>query len=117
MRAGYFLPELLRNFIKKPFTVKYPFEKTEVPKDFRGNVRYRPETCTGCNLCVRDCPAEAIEIVRISETERKFKMVLYNDRCIHCGQCADSCNKDSIYLDTVYEIAGDDRRKMRIEYQ
>ncbi len=42
-------------------------------------------------ICVNDCPAEAIDIIRVSETEKKFKMILHNDRCIHCAQCVDSC--------------------------
>ena len=94
-----FLPELLRSLFKKPVTVKYPFEKDPVPRDFRGNVVFDAPKCIGCMICVNDCPAEAIDIIRISETEKKFKMILHNDRCIHCAQCVDSCPTKTYHMD------------------
>ena len=111
-----FLPELLRHLFKKPATVKYPFEKLKVPKDFRGTPVYDSNLCNGCKLCIMDCPAEAIEIIRISETEKKFKMLLHNDRCIHCAQCADSCPKNAISMNMEFELAVFDRHKLKIEY-
>ncbi len=111
-----FLPELLRHLFKKPATVKYPFEKLQVPKGFRGTPVYNSSLCNGCKLCVIDCPAEAIEIIRVSETEKKFKMLLHNDRCIHCAQCADSCPRNAITLNTEFELAVYDRHKLKIEY-
>jgi len=111
-----FLPELLRHIFKKPATVKYPFEKLQVPKDFRGTPVFHSELCNGCKVCVLDCPAEAIEIIRVSETEKKFKMILYNDRCVHCAQCTESCPKDAITINTDFELAAFNRHKLKIEY-
>ena len=73
----------------------------------------------GCKLCMKDCTAEAIEIEQVPTPEappnpdgtpgpkapRRFKMILYLDRCIHCARCAEVCNKDAIYLDEEFEIA------------
>ena len=112
-----FLPELLRSLFKKPVTVQYPFEKDPVPRDFRGNVVFDAPKCIGCNICVNDCPAEAIEIIRISETEKKFKMILHNDRCIHCAQCVDSCPTKTYHMDGEFELAVLDRHQLKIEYQ
>ena len=111
-----FLPELLRHLFKKPATVKYPYEKLQVPRNFRGNPVFHSERCTGCMLCVTDCPAEAIEIIRVSETEKKFKMILHNDRCVHCAQCVDSCPTKSYTINTEFELAAFDRHKLKIEY-
>jgi formate hydrogenlyase subunit 6/NADH:ubiquinone oxidoreductase subunit I len=112
-----FLPELLRSLFKKPATVKYPFEKDPVPKDFRGNVVFNPAKCIGCMICVNDCPAEAIDIIRVSETEKKFKMILHNDRCIHCAQCVDSCPTKTYHMDGEFELAVLDRHQLKIEYK
>jgi formate hydrogenlyase subunit 6/NADH:ubiquinone oxidoreductase subunit I len=117
LRIAPFLPELLRSLFKKPVTVRYPFEKTPVPAGFRGNVVFDPAKCIGCNICVNDCPAEAIDIIRVSETEKKFKMILHNDRCIHCAQCVDSCPTKAYHMDTEYETAAFSRHHLKIEYK
>jgi formate hydrogenlyase subunit 6/NADH:ubiquinone oxidoreductase subunit I len=112
-----FLPELLRSLFKKPVTVRYPFEKTPVPAGFRGNVVFDAPKCIGCNICVNDCPAEAIEIIRVSETEKKFNMLLHNDRCIHCAQCVDSCPTKTYHMDGEFEVAALNRHHLKITYK
>jgi len=111
-----FLPELIRHIFKKPVTVKYPFEKLQVPKGFRGTPVLAPEKCIVCRACVRDCPAEALEILTVSEADKKFKMVVHNDRCVHCAQCVDSCPTDAFSLDQEFELAAFDRHKLKYEY-
>jgi formate hydrogenlyase subunit 6/NADH:ubiquinone oxidoreductase subunit I len=112
-----FLPELLRHLFKKPATVKYPFEKEALPEGFRGNVVCDAAKCIGCMICVNDCPAEAIDIIRVSETEKKFKMILHNDRCIHCAQCVDSCPTKTYHMDGEFETAVLNRHQLKIEYK
>jgi uncharacterized Fe-S center protein len=43
------------------------------------------EKCVACGQCVRQCPAEAIEI-------KNRKAVIDYDACIGCGQCVAACN-------------------------
>jgi formate hydrogenlyase subunit 6 len=117
IKVAPFLPEMLRSLFKKPATVKYPFEKTPVPPGFRGNVVFDPPKCIGCMICVNDCPAEAIDIIRVSETEKKFKMILHNDRCIHCAQCVDSCPTKTYHMDSEFELAVLNRHQLKIEYK
>ncbi|MEO0123479.1 MAG: 4Fe-4S binding protein [candidate division WOR-3 bacterium] len=116
MKIAAFLPELVRHIFKKPATVKYPFEKLEVPKGFRGTPILTPEKCIVCYACQRDCPAEAIEITTVNEAEKKFKMVIHNDRCVHCEQCAESCPVDAIKLNTEFELAALSRWDLKEEY-
>ncbi len=116
MKIAVFLPELLRHLFKKPATVDYPFQKLEVPKDFRGTPFLHPETCIVCKACERDCPAEAIEISTVDEAEKKFRMVIHNDRCVHCAQCIDSCPTDAMRMDDLFEIADDSRHKLKKDW-
>jgi len=120
MKVAVFLPELLRHLFKKPATVDYPFKKLEVPKDFRGSPFLHPGLCIACRACERDCPAEAIEIRSVSEAEKKFEMVIHNDRCIHCAQCVDSCPVTPVKameMDHQFEIAGFDRHDLKMKWE
>jgi formate hydrogenlyase subunit 6/NADH:ubiquinone oxidoreductase subunit I len=119
MRIAAFLPELLRHLFKKPATVDYPFKKMAVPKDFRGTPYLQPELCIVCKACERDCPAEAIEIAAVGDpAEKRFRMVIHNDRCIHCAQCVDVCptTPKAMQIDSLFEIAADDRHKLKRDW-
>jgi NAD(P)H-quinone oxidoreductase subunit I len=115
MRLAVFLPELLRSFFKRPATVDYPFQKLEVPKGFRGTPFLHPELCIVCRACERDCPAEAIEISALSEAEKRYRMVIHNDRCVHCAQCVDSCptTPKAMDIDSLFEISVYDRHDLK----
>lgn len=118
MKLAVFLPELLRHLFKKPATVDYPFKKLAVPANFRGTPYLNPEMCIVCRACERDCPAEAIEITSVNEPEKRFRMVIHNDRCVHCAQCVDSCptTPKAMQMDSLFEIATDDRHKLKKDW-
>jgi len=48
-------------------------------------------TCTGCSLCVRACPYEAIVVV-----DKKAEIDLH--KCTLCGSCVDVCPVDAIEI-------------------
>ena len=54
-------------------------------------ISYRiTDKCTGCTLCAKKCPAEAIE-----GTVKNIHTIL-TDKCIGCGVCVDTCRFHAI---------------------
>ncbi len=93
---AYLLPQLWRALLRGPSTVKYPFAPAELPDGYRGRVVIREENCRGCGMCVRDCPAFALELER---TDREtYRLIYHPERCAYCGQCELSCNFKAITL-------------------
>ncbi len=59
-------------------TGKYEIHEAVVPK-------IKPGDCTGCEVCVKWCPAGAINIVN-------KKVRIDGNKCIGCGECIVYCN-------------------------
>jgi formate hydrogenlyase subunit 6/NADH:ubiquinone oxidoreductase subunit I len=112
-KPGIMTPFVLGMLKKKPATILYPFEEAWTPENFRGKIKFIAENCIGCKLCVRDCPAQAIEIEKTGDKE--FKAYIYLDRCIYCAQCVDSCRKGALEITPEFELAGFDRPAMKVE--
>ncbi|MDR1571116.1 MAG: NADH-quinone oxidoreductase subunit NuoF [Clostridiales Family XIII bacterium] len=51
------------------------------------------EGCTGCTLCSRRCPVEAIR------GERRQRHAIDQEKCIKCGKCEESCKFNAILRD------------------
>ncbi len=50
------------------------------------------EKCTGCTVCAKNCPSDAID------GERKQVHFIRQDACIKCGMCYSKCKFDAIVL-------------------
>ena len=56
--------------------------------------------CTGCTLCSRDCPYEAIRMQPRTDGKRfKLEAVVDTDICSGCGICVGSCDFEGMHFE------------------
>jgi formate hydrogenlyase subunit 6/NADH:ubiquinone oxidoreductase subunit I len=117
MKLTTMLHDIWHSLWSKPVTEAYPAEKIEVSERFRGKLHWNPQACTGCTLCVQDCPAKAIEIITLDKKAKRFVMRYHADQCVYCGQCVESCRFDAIKLiDGEWELASSNPQDFDISY-
>jgi ferredoxin/cytochrome c2 len=60
------------------------------------------DRCTGCTLCVADCPYRALEMVP-RENDAKYRQlaIVHEDLCVSCGVCIGSCPTEALTLGDV----------------
>jgi NADH:ubiquinone oxidoreductase subunit F (NADH-binding)/(2Fe-2S) ferredoxin/NAD-dependent dihydropyrimidine dehydrogenase PreA subunit len=51
------------------------------------------DKCTGCHLCFRNCPTQAI----VGEAKKSHSII--QDKCVKCGMCSESCRFDAVRID------------------
>ena len=115
IHPGKVLKQVLHSFFRKPATVRYPAVKIEMPEGFRGKIKFFPEKCIGCKMCMRDCPSGAITILK--DEQNKFVAEVNLGRCIYCGQCVDSCLKKALELTPEFELAQLDSAKLKVVFR
>ncbi|MDD5085539.1 MAG: 4Fe-4S binding protein [Candidatus Omnitrophica bacterium] len=107
--------QVLHSVVRKPATIKYPREKTEMPEGFRGRVKFYPEKCVGCTLCMKDCPSDAIVIRKVGE--KQFEAEIDLGKCIYCGQCVESCPRRALEVTKEFELAQLDKAKLKVVFR
>ncbi|MCE5297142.1 MAG: 4Fe-4S dicluster domain-containing protein [Euryarchaeota archaeon] len=91
----------LKNLLSKPDTVRYPFERTDIPSNNRGRVVWDMERCIWCRLCEKNCPTKAIVTDKAAKTQTITRV-----RCIQCRTCVDVCPTNTIAMEPVYSEPG-----------
>lgn len=91
MNFSAMLGDVLKSLFRRPATERYPFERHATPARLRGALHWNPEKCTGCGLCVKDCPANAIELITVDKVNKRFVLRYHADRCTYCAQCVQNC--------------------------
>jgi len=96
MKLGIMFQDIFESFFKKSATQLYPVERVAPPERYRGVLSYDPSLCTGCRLCVKDCPSNAIELFILDRAAKQYVVKYHMDRCIYCGQCMVNCKFNCI---------------------
>lgn len=62
-------------------------------------IRVHEDRCTGCTLCVADCPYKALEMVPREDDSRYRQLAIVHDNlCVACGVCIGSCPTEALTL-------------------
>ncbi len=117
MKLGAMFRDVAAAFFKKPVTQKYPFERTPAPARLRGKLIWNAQKCTGCALCTKDCPSDAINLV-VNDKQAKTFVMRYNvDRCIFCAQCVQNCRQKCLQMSNEeWELAALNKDAFTIYY-
>jgi formate hydrogenlyase subunit 6/NADH:ubiquinone oxidoreductase subunit I len=127
---------VLGSLFKKPATIGYPYAPFKMPDKFRGAPVFASDLCNGCRLCVRDCPSQAITIIRVggsasaaaagavpaagaapaAAAEKKFDQIVDYGRCVYCGQCSETCPRRVITMSPTFELAQVTKGNLKVTY-
>jgi len=117
MRVAGLLSDIVRSAFGRPATERYPAVKSEAPRRLRGPVQWDSSRCTGCGVCVMDCPANALALLVIDKATKRFVLDYHIDRCTFCGQCTESCKQDALWMShTDWELATADPGSLSLRY-
>jgi formate hydrogenlyase subunit 6/NADH:ubiquinone oxidoreductase subunit I len=117
MRLGTMLRDTWQSLFRRPATRRYPFERAAAPAQLRGKLYWDGSQCTGCMLCCKDCPSQAIELLVLDRKAKRFVMRFHADRCTYCGQCVQSCRPECLGLSSEeWELAGLTRKAFAVDY-
>jgi NAD-dependent dihydropyrimidine dehydrogenase PreA subunit len=63
-------------------------------------LRFDPEACTGCGMCLEVCPHGVFEL------QGDIVAALHGADCMECGACRLNCPTDAIQVDSGVGCAG-----------
>lgn len=66
------------------------------------------ESCSGCTMCARTCPAHCITVEKTSPQETERKVLRYDldlTKCMFCGLCAEVCPTRALEMSKDFENA------------
>src|SRR5690554_7639821 len=106
----------IRNFFSPTVTIEYPEQQLDVPLGFRGLPVLLSDDegnlkCVSCELCVRACPVDCIELQAHRGPDRKKVLNVYNidsTWCMYCGLCVEACPFDALAMSDQFELASYD---------
>ncbi|GAB4282278.1 MAG: hypothetical protein Kow0067_02240 [Coriobacteriia bacterium] len=110
----------MRNMLRGPITVKYPYEKLELPERARWAVTPKrfPDgspKCTACMTCVKVCPDHILDLefeTREDKTKHIDRFGYEVGACMMCGLCVEACPFDAIEMSHTYELAVGSREEL-----
>ena len=117
MKIGAMIEDILPALFKRPVTERYPVIRQPTPVQLRGKLYFDPSRCVGCQLCVKDCTSEAIDLITIDKATKRFVLRYYIDRCTFCGQCVKNCRFNCLEMSPEeWELASLEKEPFTVYY-
>ena len=114
---GAMLGYIVHSMFIRPATEFYPFTRNPNPDRLRGKLIWNPEKCSGCQLCVKDCPSDALELIVLDKANKRFVMRYHADRCTFCAQCVESCRLKCVGMSNeLWELASLTKEPFTVYY-
>lgn len=85
-------------------------DPVKTPEGFRGRIGYDKKTCIGCKMCIKVCPANAIESL-----DEEKKVQFHMDRCCFCAQCTEICPVSCIWMTDEFAFSSYERKKQIVK--
>ncbi len=67
-----------------------------------GKVSLDNSKCTGCGLCVLDCPTRALTVSSGEEADT-YQLLFRHSLCVACSQCVEVCPEQCLHLERTLE--------------
>jgi ech hydrogenase subunit F len=93
-------PTILRNFVGKRATRRYPAIVRPPFEHARGEIYNNIQNCTFCGVCAAKCPSQCITVDKKAAT-----WSCNPSACVYCGVCAESCPSGSLQQKRDYRRA------------
>jgi formate hydrogenlyase subunit 6/NADH:ubiquinone oxidoreductase subunit I len=117
MKLGTMLSDVSSALFRRPATEHYPFTRQTNPPRLRSFLKWNSQACTGCGLCVLDCPANAIHVTILDRKEKRFVFSYRTDQCLFCGQCVESCRQSALRMvNDRWELAALDKKTFFVSF-
>ncbi len=114
---GAMIGDIVGSLFKKNSTQLYPFERKPTPTRLRGKLVWDPSKCTGCQLCVKDCPSNALELIVLDKISKRFVLKYHIDRCTFCAQCVQTCRFKCLEMSSEqWELASTKKEPFEVYY-
>ena len=84
-------PTILRNFIGRRATRRYPYVVRPPFENARGEIHNDIQICNFCGVCAAKCPSQCIAVDKKAAT-----WSCNPSACVYCGVCAESCPSGSL---------------------
>lgn len=98
MKLTLMFHDLFKSITSEPATERFPNPEPNEPERLRGKLHWDPANCTGCQLCVKDCPSDALKMFVIDKKKKQFVMTYDVGRCTFCAQCVQNCRFDCLNM-------------------
>lgn len=80
---------------------------------YRGKIKFYPEKCVNCGMCIKVCAPSAI--IRTTKEAKEGEVITFEfnmGSCTFCQMCSDFCARKAIELSNEYSVIGQEREEL-----